>query len=224
MKQYIQYSVVQEVEFNIEGRTQTVQLAIDYTYGITDYYWVSAITETGFDLCTHSYGYFKSDVQVRNTRLRSEASIVADMVSVLDDYIYGIQSIEQDIILTEKSLDAKISDTECFIFKSDVHFFPASNIHGAQSGLCLSWHEHDVFNQGPIVVTAYRTKEGQLLFKADESALYDLSKLKQLMERDAFKSSKLAFFNYNECRRLMGMPVDGDPKRMSGLMPSDRTE
>jgi hypothetical protein len=219
-------NMTMDIEACIEGRLQTVILSVEYTpHSRAPYYWLSALTETGFDLCNISYGYFKGSVNMLNTRLRSKKSITNDMLGVLDSLARSVQGIADGIILSERTVTGSINGTEIYLRGVEgVPFTSAANIQSVQSGQVLSWYAHDVFRQGTIELTAYRNAEGQLRFKADETMLYDTDKLRALVESEAFKSSKYAFFLYNECRRLLGMPVQGDPARMSGLMPSNVQE
>lgn len=216
--------VTTEYKFNIEGKAHTVTLSVEFNYKAKlEYYFVSAITETGFDLCQDSYGYFKGYVS-RNCKLRSEASIVHEMAGIIDSYINAIKQIEHKIIVTTKTISANISGNTCYAWVLGSEFFDACNIYSKESDMVLSWYSHDVFKQGKLEVEAYRTESGQLKFRASEKDLYDLDKLNTVYNSDAFQNSKFAFFNYNECRRLLGLKVTGNPKRMSGLMPQDIKE
>lgn len=216
-------SVIEEVQFAIEGKFQSVRISVEYYNSKHGYYFVSAETETGFDLCDPSQGYFKYDVK-RNTGLRTETSIVNEMYEVLQRYIKEIRGIQDKIILTSRTQVVEIRGTECYSSILGSRFFSAGIIHSKQSDESISWYEHDVYKQGELEVNVSRNKEGQLRFHADENALYDFDKLRKLYESEAFQNSKYAFFFYNEVRRLLGMPPKGDPKRMSGLMPSDAQE
>lgn len=217
-------SLTLDLTVNIEGKDQCVILAIEYHPSVKNYYYINAITETGFDLCNSNYGYFNYCCPRLNTRLHSEKSIANDMLFILDCLADSIRNIANDIILSGREVEVTISGTECYAPIPEARFFPASNIRSKQSGSVLSWYEHNVFSQGKLMVSVYRQTDGQLRFEADEKQLYDLGKLQFLYGSVAFKESKLAFFFYNECRRLLGIPVTGDASRMSGLMDIGRTE
>lgn len=207
--------LTQDILVNIEGREQTVTLAIEYHPNLKHYY-LDAVTETGFDLCNSSYGYLKG-YQNRNGRLRTDLSILDEMFNILEAYTTSIRNMAADIILTSRTTKATISGTDVYTKIAGMPITSAANIHSKQSSEVLSWYEHNVYKQGDIEVEVYRTKEGQLRLRADENALYDMDKLRALYHSEAFQMSKLAFFCYNECRRILGIPVMGDPKRMSGL-------
>lgn len=211
-------TITQDVQVNIENRIQTVSVSVECHPKMDQSYFLSAVTECGFELCGGNQGYFKYHAKRTNPRLRSEKSIANDMLATLDSLILGIQDIASGIILTERVVKGSIHGTEVYINGVvGVPFMPASNIHSKQSGQALSWYTHDVFTQGTIELTVFRNSDGYLRFKADENALYDKAKLQELHDSDAFQNSKLAFFFYNECRRLLGIPVMGEPARMSGL-------
>lgn len=214
------FGVTQDAVFTIENKQHNVTVSVEY-FPKGDIYFVSAETETGFDLTNSSYGYLKYDAK-RNTRLRSEQSIANEMIVVLDSYVVAIEKMQADIILTSKIDTVSISgNTAC---GTSLILFPAANIHSKQSGEVISWYEHDVYNQGKLEVELIRTKEGQLRVYADENKLYDKVELRKLYESKDFQESKFAFFFYNEVRRLLGVKVTGHPKRMSGLMPNDVQE
>ncbi len=218
-------SITTDLLVEIEGREQVVVLAVEYACcARIPHYFVEAITETGFNLCNSSYGYLKYSVPMGNTRLRSETSIANDMLHVLESYARCIQNLAPEIVLSGRHVRARISGTDLYTDVRGLEFTKASNVRSSQSGQVLSWYEHDVFKQGEINVSVYRQTDGQLRFEASEYALYDLPKLRALVEGERFRNSNFAFFFYNEARRLLGMPVKGDPKRMSGFMPSDRSE
>jgi hypothetical protein len=217
-----EFSIVYDASFRIEGKQHQVSLSVSY-HPKARCYWIDAITETGFDLCSDN-GYFKSTIELQRTKLRSEASIALVMLGILDSLAEQIRAMQSDIILTSRKASVTIRGVDAYSNIRNALFFSAANIQSKQSGQVLSWYEHDVFKQGELVVEAYRTNEGQLRFRADERDLYDLTKLKRLHDSDAFQSSKFAFFFYNECRRLLGIPVTGDAKRMSGLFDSGRAE
>lgn len=220
----MQLGVTQDVLVNIENRLQLVTVVVEYYIGArTPEYWVSAITETGFDLCNHSYGYFKGNV-ARNTRLRSEKSIVIEMIDVLDVFVNAIENLASEILLTSKQTVVKIEGTDVYSSINGARFFNAACIRSKQSGQVISWYEHNVFTQGQLEIEVTRNKDGQLQFSADENKLYDLIKLRELHDSKDFQNSKYAFMFYNEVRRLLGIPVKGHPERMSGLMPSDVQE
>ncbi len=211
-------SITQDITANIENKLQRVSVSVEYHPETKRVYFISAVTECGFELCNEHTGYFKDFIKRINSNLRSEKSIANDMLDILDSLVKGVQDIASSIILTERVVSGSISGTEVYINGvTGVPFMPASNIHSKQSGHVLSWYKHDVFNQGTIELTVFRNSEGRVDFKADENALYDKVKLQALHDSDAFQNSKFAFFKYNECRRLLGIPVQGDPARMSGL-------
>ena len=208
----------------IDGRDQQVELVVHTYPEIDRHYFVSALTDTGFDLCGHER-YFKYSQPIVNTRLRSDLSIATDMLAFLDDYENAVIQHAPRIVLTERVVTGRISGTNCMIQGvSGLEYFCAASIYSKQSGECISWYEHDVFKQGPIELLVYRNEEGRLRVKADEQALYDFDKLKALHDGERFQKSKYAFMFYNEVRRLLGIEVKGDPKRMSGLMDIGRQE
>lgn len=207
----------------IQGTDQTVSVTVErFESGRL---FLHAITETGFDLCSHDYGYLKRTVQ-GNTRLRSESSMLTEMIQVADDMAKTIKRIEGTILLTTQTLQAKISGTKVFtgLASASVDYFDVCNIHSIESDATISWYAHDVYNQGPIELVFYRDDNGAPRFKATDAALYDLNKLKELHDGAAFQNSEYAFFFYNEVRRLLGMPIKGHAKRMSGFGPSERQE
>jgi hypothetical protein len=200
-------------EVLIENKLQPVVLTIE---GYTDnaWYYVQAITSTGFNLCTNSYGYFKYNTS-RNTRLRSAKSIEREMNSILDRYEASIRSIADRIILTSRTIAGKISGSDFYGPNTD-HWFNVNNIHSMQSRQSVSWYHHDIFNQGEIEVFVERNKEGQLRYYADEKKLYNQDKLNQLFKSDAYSKRNFAFFFYDELARLVGAPYN-DTRAMSGL-------
>ena len=211
-------SVTEACAFQIEGKRHMVDVSVECHPIIKTHYYLSAVTETGWDLCSAS-GYFKDFID-RNSRIKSEASILAEMVEILDRLKTGIAKIAGDIILTEKVVKARISGGTCYTELSVLRFFDVCNICSMQSGETLSWFNYDVFMSGGIDVVLYRTTDGALKIKADENVLYDKTKLLSLYNSESFQASKLAFFKYNELRRLLGIPFAGHPARMSGLFPS----
>lgn len=220
----MQLGVTQDVLVNIENRLQLVTVVVEfYNAARISEYFVSAITETGFDLCNSSHGYFKYHV-LRNNKLRAEKSIVNNMIDVLDSYVASIESNANEFILTSKQTVVNIRGTNAYGSISDARFFSAACIRSKQSDQVISWYDHDVFTQGQLEIEVTRNKDGQLQFSADENKLYDLIKLRELHDSKDFQNSKYAFMFYNEVRRLLGIPVKGHPERMSGLMPSDVQE
>lgn len=51
----------------------------------------------------------------------------------------------------------------------------------------------------------------------------DADALRILANSSDFRNEKYAFFFYNEVRRLLGMPIKGNAKQMSGLLPAGET-
>ncbi len=205
--------------FTIEDKPHVVTLSVEYNeHARINYYWVSAVTETGLDLCNiPGFSYLKYTTP-RNTRLRSEKSIVTEMYSILERYADAVRSIQDGIVLTERKVTVNISGTDAYgsgIY--GLEFFSAASIYSDKSEQVISWYEHDVYNQGPLEVTVFRNKDGYLRVKADETKLYNTEKLQMLYNSERFQKSELAFFFYNEVRRLLGIPFSGHPSRMSGL-------
>lgn len=195
----------------IQGREVEITLELELT---TRFYFISAVCETGFDLCTHSHGYFKDHV-ARNTKLRSLKSIESEQAGILDRYEALIRRDAGEFILFPTTVQGRISG-DTFYGPTSVHFFDAANIHSLQSRQSISWYSHDVFNQGEIELHVERNKDGQLRFYADENALYDRVKLQALYTSERYTQRQFAFFFYEEVARLVGAP-HGDLRAMSGL-------
>jgi len=195
-------SITEDVIYIIEGKAQIVTMSIEFHPKVREYYWVDALTETGFNLCDSNYGYYKCAYKIQNVK-RSERTIIEDMYDVLQNYINCIHQDAKTIILTKCILTAFISSNTCYVDKLSRFIFSASNIHSKQTGLVVSWHEHDIFKEGNIELEARRNRDGQLQFFANESTLYDLNKLKRLQNTEAFQTSKYAFMCYDEVNRLI---------------------
>lgn len=207
-------NTTKEIKVMIENRLQTVIIAVDDDRRGNHYY-VECITETGFDLCNQQYGYFKAYYPM-NTRLRSESSKQNEVNELVEAFETAIQVQAPNILLTATEVVIKVSGTKFYSDNRNIQFGECMNIKSKQSGLSISWYEHDVYNQGELTILLYRKTDGQLAMEADENQLYSTEKVKALVESDNFKNKKYAFFCYNEALRLAGISnlIDGS---MSGL-------
>jgi hypothetical protein len=214
----VNINLIKEFQCTIEGREHTINLTVEYDKRQSTFLYVSAIADTGFNLCGHD-AYFKDYIPM-NSKVRAEKSIANHMLDVLDNFETSIREHTDGIVLAHKSIKVNINGTE--VYGSPLlgmPFFSACNIKSAKSGECVSWYEHNIFKQGDIQLEVYRQTNGQLRIEAKEEELYDFTKLRALYDSESFQKSKFAFFFYNEVRRLLGMPINGDLKRMSGLGP-----
>jgi len=206
------------IQLTIETKKQSVELSIKPCPN-GKYYWIDAITETGFSLCSDHWQddrYLKT-TQPKNTQLRSPKSIKAEMESVLSAYESKFKEIQNEIILTETTIEARMNGGETLCGPPGHWSIHAPSIKSLQSNECLSWHYHDVFkDSGTITLTVRRNSKGYLRYYANENDLYCAEKLKRLASKDGVKNKNYSFFFYEELNRLVGRP-HGNTKAMSGL-------
>ena len=203
------------IQVTIEGRNQVVKLSIENDGPKSDHYYLSAKCESGFDLCNLHYGYYKAYVP-KTRKLRSEKSINLDMERTLDAFELAIIRDANTFLLTAIDVTVKISGPQFYSSNSNIRFGEVCNIYSKQSGKPIAWYPHDVYNEGELIVTAYRATSGQIKLEADESKLYNQSKVRALVESKEFKSGNFAFFFYEEAKRLAGLK-HGNTNSMSGL-------
>lgn len=207
----------------IDG-TYLVSVSIERENSIkgSDAYWNidAVVSETGLRLTNRHYGILHSFVDA-NKRLRAEKSIKAEGDILLRDIeLHLIREARKHYIKEYTTTLTTSPGYSEYLFGGPMPI-PMCSIRSKQSGECISWHYHDVFKaNSPLTVTFYRTAEGQPQVKADENELYDFDKLRDLVESKEFKEQKYSFFFYNEVRRLLNMPFEGDVKAMSGMFRS----
>lgn len=179
---------------------------------------VSAVMPNGFDLANIHHGLIKRHFD-GNPRLRTEASKNREITTLMDGIESHLKSIKGAVLDIGDSLDIQVNLTskDAYIRGIEgVFSLSPNNIKSKTSGVSISWYHHDVYNTGDISVTVTRIESGQLEFTASDGDLYDQTKINQLVESENFKNKKLAFFFYEEAKRLAGLK-HGQVESMSGL-------
>lgn len=182
----------------------------------TDVRWfIDAITETGYNLSGPSYGLIRY-VADANKRLKALSSIEQEGNDLLDSLVAAIKISAIKTINKRLIVSHKLSSNEYQFIKGIQ--FPTHCIKSKQSGLCISWHKHDVYSDNVTLdIEFIRLESDQLQASADENLLYNKDKLLDLADSIQFKEQKFSFFFYNEVERLLDRPINGSPKSMSGL-------
>ena len=188
---------------------------------LENHYWIDVVANG-----QHITEYFCRQRVAANTRLRSPKSIEAEYIALKERVGELVEEHAHEVIVDSGvEVSASIKGSSVYFDSVALYgtsFLPACNLKSAESGQVLAWHAHDVFKQGPIVLTA-SLDEGQLRLSAPDAALYDVDKMRALVDSENFQTRKFAFFKYEEALRIAGME-HGSVKEMSGLFPMGRAK
>jgi len=171
--------------------------------------YVSAIMPNGFNLCHLHHGSFLGRFNA-NPLLKSDKSRLKELSEILETIKEAIE-ISQKVFIDygeTVNIDAgNMSDSVLLRNIACTTFVNLHNIKSLDSGVGLSWYNHPVYTKNKTIpVTITRNEQyGNLELKAYDKDLYDLEALKTLTETRSFKEEKLAFFDYEEAKRLLGM-------------------
>jgi hypothetical protein len=201
---------------NIRGERVILKIAIELGFKNQTYFIRCTLPKYDIDLSdlhtgmVRCRGYF-------NSRLRSPKSIERELLNIVDGFYNYLNKKSDLIIIDSLEVTGKIIGDRIMVLGES---FKLYHVRSLESNLTLSWHNaHDIFNteKREVRVIAKRESNTSIRYYMKDSDLYDFSKLKKLSESDSFKNRDFTFFRYNELKRLVGIPVDGNIKAISGL-------
>jgi len=201
---------------NIRGERVILKIAIELGFKNQTYFIRCTLPKYDIDLSdlhtgmVRCRGYF-------NSRLRSPKNIERELLNIVDGFYNYLNKKSDLIIIDSLEVTGKIIGDRIMVLGES---FKLYHVRSLESNLTLSWHNaHDIFNteKREVRVIAKRESNTSIRYYMKDSDLYDFSKLKKLSESDSFKNRDFTFFRYNELKRLVGIPVDGNIKAISGL-------